>query len=108
MTVTVTTDSDGAAGMVMPPYAAVVEAVASVAAGAVDDAAASALSSAPIARAAFLKLVNEFAEPSAPQFMAKTIPAPQWLAAVLAAWSQNTQMGLVCRAQGKSTVRQYS
>ena len=61
-----------------------------------------ALSSAPIARAAFLKLVNEFGDPSAPQFTAKTIPAPQWLLAVFAAWSQKTQIGLVYQVQFSS------
>lgn len=42
----------------------------------------------PIARAAFLKFVNEFAEPSAPQFTAKTIPCPQCEAAVFADCAQ--------------------
>lgn len=104
VTVTVTRLSTGAAGMVTPPYAAVVYACASVvvaggvatlAAVAAEADEASAFSCAPIANAADLKLENELAEPSAGQLTAKTIPAPQWLAAVFAAWSQNTQMGLV-------------
>ena len=85
VTVTVTTDSAGAGGMVTEALAA----------GATDEPDAAALSSLPICRAAFLKLVNEFGLPSAPQFIAKTMPAPQWLAGVLAAWSQKTQTGFV-------------
>jgi hypothetical protein len=50
---------------------------------------------APTASAAFLKLVNELGAPSAPQLIANTIPAPQWLFGVLAAWAQYTQMGWV-------------
>lgn len=98
MTVTVTTLGVGSAGMVTPPYAAVVTAVAGGAAAAAD---ALAFRSAPICRAAFLKFVKELGEPSAPQFTANTIPAPQWLLAVLAAWSQNTQIGLVCESVGR-------
>jgi hypothetical protein len=75
VTVTVTRDSTGDGGIVMEAEAA----------EAAEVAAASALSSLPICNAAFLKLVNEFGAPSAPQLMAKTIPAPQWLAAVFAA-----------------------
>ena len=49
----------------------------------------------PMASAAFLKFVNELGESSDGQLTEKTIPAPQWLLGVSAAWSQNTQMGLV-------------
>ena len=86
--------------MVAVPYAAVVRDESKVVAlGAADeDDDASALSCWPIARAAFLKFVKELAEPSGPQFTANTMPAPQWLAAVLAAWSQKTQIGVVYEA----------
>lgn len=82
VTVTVTRLSSGAAGIVTPPYAAVVSASEAVlaAAGGVDAAEAAdadACNCAPIARAEFLKLVNELGAPSAPQLIAKTIPAPQ-------------------------------
>ena len=58
-----------------------------MAAGAAVDAAAAAEAErlAPTAKADALKLVKELGAPSAPQLMAKTIPAPQWLAGVLAA-----------------------
>ena len=47
-------------------------------------AAAEAWSCVPMLRVDCLKLVNEFAEPSGPQLMAKTTPLPQWEAAVFA------------------------
>lgn len=47
----------------------------------------------PTARAAFLKFVNEFVVPSAPQFTANTMPCPQCEAAVFAAWAQYTHIG---------------
>lgn len=72
---------------VEPPYTEVEEATAvlavPVAAALLE--AASAWSCWPIAKAAFLKLVNELAVPSAPQFTANTIPWPQWLWGVFAA-----------------------
>jgi len=92
--------------MVTPPYAAVVAPE-----GTTDDAAD--FRPAPIWRAEFLKLVNELGAPvflkishlittiklnllpSAPQFTANTIPAPQWLPGVFAACAQYTQMGCV-------------
>ena len=95
VTVTVTRLSDGAAGIVAVPYAAVVRDASRVADG-VADTDADAWSCCPMASAAFLKFVKEFAEPSAPQLTAKTMHWPQWLAGVLAAWSQKTQIGFVC------------
>jgi len=73
VTAWVTIEGVGAGGTVTPPYAAV-----AVLEGAVEDAAlADELRLAPIWRAAFLKFVNELGAPSAPQFTANTIPAPQ-------------------------------
>lgn len=88
VTASVTMEGVGAGGIVTPPYAAV-----AVPEGAVEDAAADELRLAPIWSAAFLKLVKELGEPSAPQFTANTIPAPQWLAGVFAACAQYTQIG---------------
>ena len=50
--------------------------------------------SALLAIADFLKLAKDLS-PSCGQLMAKTMPLPQWLAAVLAACAQKNHMGLV-------------
>jgi len=42
----------------------------------------------PIASAFALKAANELLLPSGPGFTAKTMPWPQWLAGVFAAWRQ--------------------
>jgi hypothetical protein len=50
---------------------------------------------APMANASALKLAKELLLPSAPGLTANTMPLPQWLAAVFAAWRQCIQMGFV-------------
>lgn len=74
VTVAVTTDSVGAGGMVTVPETTALSVAEAEGAA---DAEAADCNCWPIARAEFLKLVNELGAPSAPQLTAKTIPAPQ-------------------------------
>jgi hypothetical protein len=48
-----------------------------------------------MASAFALKAANELLLPSGPGFTANTMPWPQWLAGVFAAWRQWIQMGFV-------------